>query len=81
MVRKALNRDGGKNSEITGEQRMLLHYIEDLQQKLTARLGRKIKITSGKKRGRLEIEYYGNEDLEKIIGALQTLGGNENTTT
>ena len=81
MVRKALNRDGGKNSEITGEQRMLLHYIEDLQQKLTARLGRKIKITSGKKRGRLEIEYYGNEDLETIIGALQTHGGNENTTT
>lgn len=81
MVRKAHNRDGGKNTEITGEQRMLLHYIEDLQQRLTARLGRKVKIVSGKKRGRLEIEYYGNEDLEKIIGALQTLGGNENTTT
>ena len=81
MVRKALNRDGGKNSEITGEQRMLLHYIEDLQQKLTARLGRKIKITSGKKRGRLALEYYGNEHLDKLIGALQTRVGNENTTT
>ena len=81
MVRQRLNRDDGKDTEKTGEQRMLLHYINDLQQKLTAQLGRKIKIVSGKKRGRLEVEYYGNEDLEKVIGALQTLGCNENKTT
>lgn len=82
MVRRMLGRDGDGEKEKTksGEQKMLEVYIEDLQQRLTTQLGRKIKIVSGRKKGKLEIEYYGNEDLERIIGALKTLAGDGNRT-
>jgi ParB family chromosome partitioning protein len=36
-------------------------------------LGRRVKIVTGKKKGRLELEYYGNEDLNDLLEALQGL--------
>ncbi len=36
-------------------------------------LGRRVKIISGKRKGKLELEYYGNEDLNDLLEALQTL--------
>jgi ParB family chromosome partitioning protein len=30
-------------------------------------LGTKVQITQGKKKGKIEIEYYGTEDLERIL--------------
>ena len=38
-------------------------------------LGRKVKIISGKRKGRLELEYYGVEDLNDLLDALKTLPG------
>ena len=38
-------------------------------------LGRKVKIISGKRKGRLELEYYGEEDLNDLLAALETLPG------
>ncbi|MBQ4370557.1 MAG: ParB/RepB/Spo0J family partition protein [Oscillospiraceae bacterium] len=52
-------------------------YIADLERHLTENLGRKIRIVDGKKKGRIEIEYYGNEDLEKILEALEKLKKNK----
>ena len=40
---------------------------------MSAKLGRKAKIVmnkKGEKGGKLELEYYDNTDLEKLIGAL-----------
>ncbi len=36
-------------------------------------LGRKVKIVSGKRKGRLELEYYGVEDLNDLLDALKAL--------
>lgn len=42
-------------------------YLEDLAKKLTSRIGTKVTIkSSGKQKGRIEIDYYSNEDLERI---------------
>jgi len=41
--------------------------LERLQSKLEAGLATKVKIQQGAKRGKIEIEYYGNEDLERIL--------------
>lgn len=38
-------------------------------------LGRKVKIVSGKRKGRLELEYYGVDDLNDLLDALKTLPG------
>ncbi|MCL2827888.1 MAG: ParB/RepB/Spo0J family partition protein [Oscillospiraceae bacterium] len=48
-------------------------YARDVENRLTKSLGRKVKIVAGKKVGRLEIDYYGNDDLEVVIQALESL--------
>ena len=48
-------------------------YIAALERDLTKSLGRKVKLSHGKKRGKLEIEYYGNDDLDLLIKALSKI--------
>ena len=49
-------------------------YVRELEQRLTGELGRRVRITDGRKKGKLELEYYGNDDLEQILKALESLG-------
>jgi len=42
---------------------------------LTKKLGRKVRLVDGARKGRVEIEYYGYEDLDVLIGQLSQLGG------
>jgi len=42
--------------------------IADLQDKLRQYLGTNVAIHHGPKRGRIEIEYYGDDDLQRILG-------------
>ena len=44
--------------------------IEDLQNRLQQHLGTRVTLHHGDKRGRIEIEYYGNDDLQRVLGAL-----------
>jgi ParB family chromosome partitioning protein len=44
--------------------------IEDLQNRLQQHLGTHVALHHGEKRGRIEIEYYGDEDLQRIVAAL-----------
>jgi ParB family chromosome partitioning protein len=44
--------------------------IEDLQNRLQQHLATHVTIQHGDKRGRIEIEYYGTDDLQRIITAL-----------
>src|SRR5438128_10902182 len=44
--------------------------IEDLQSRLQRHLGTHVTLHHGEKRGRIEIEYYGDDDLQRIIAAL-----------
>ena len=44
--------------------------IEELRSRLQQHLGTKVSIQHNEKRGRIEIEYYGNDDLDRIVGAL-----------
>ena len=48
-------------------------YIDQAQQQLANHLGRKVKITAGKKKGRLELEYYNVDDLNNLLEQLQQL--------
>ena len=55
-------------------------YAKALEEKLTRSLNRRVRISGGRKRGKLEIEYYGNEDLDALLRALglQAEEGEEN---
>lgn len=44
--------------------------IEDLQNRLQEHLGTRVIVHHGEKRGRIEIEYYGNDDLQRVLAAL-----------
>lgn len=44
--------------------------IADLQNRLQEHLGTRVTLHHGEKRGRIEIEYYGNDDLQRVLSAL-----------
>jgi ParB family chromosome partitioning protein len=44
--------------------------IDDLQNRLQEHLGTRVTLHHGEKRGRIEIEYYGNDDLQRVLSAL-----------
>lgn len=44
--------------------------IEDLQNRLQQHLGTRVTLHHGEKRGRIEIEYYGNDDLQRVLSAV-----------
>lgn len=48
-------------------------YIEAAEKKLAEHLGRRVTITSGRKKGRLELEYYNVDDLNDLLDQLETL--------
>ena len=48
-------------------------YAAEAQKELTSKLGRGVKIVSGKKKGRIELEYYGLDDLNDLLDALALL--------
>lgn len=48
-------------------------YYAEAEKSLTGALGRKVKISTGAKKGKVEIEYYGSEDFDAIYNALLTL--------
>ena len=48
-------------------------YVEEIECVLTKSLGRRVKIIEGKHKGRFEIEYYDQEDFERLYEMLSTL--------
>src|SRR5690606_19365143 len=42
-------------------------YLIDIEEKLEETLGTRVLITQGKRKGVIEIEYYNNDDLERIM--------------
>ena len=50
-------------------------YLAECEKTLTRCLGRGVKIVAGKRKGKIELEYYGQEDLQRLYEALtKTLG-------
>ncbi len=69
LVRRLLS---GK-TEKKPEKEVKVDYIASLERDLTKSLGRKVKLHHGKKKGKIELEYYGNDDLDLLISALKRI--------
>lgn len=50
-------------------------YLGELEKQLSSRLGRKVKIAHKGKKGRIELEYYNEQDLETLLTLLQQMKG------
>jgi ParB family chromosome partitioning protein len=61
---------GRRRKPRTPEATVTSAAISDLQERLQEHLGTHVTLHHGEKRGRIEIEYYGNNDLQRIVSAL-----------
>ena len=49
-------------------------FYEDMEEKLKAIMGTKVAIHyKGNKKGKIEIEYYSSDELERIIDLFQSI--------
>lgn len=73
LVKKLQN--GGQEKKTVQEEKIpAVDYAVEAAKSLSARLGRACHISQGKKKGKIEIEYYGVDDLNDLLEALERLG-------
>jgi ParB family chromosome partitioning protein len=49
---------------------LAVDYVAECEKNLSKHLGRGVKIVNGKRKGRFELEFYGQEDLQVLLDAL-----------
>ena len=52
---------------------LAIDYVAECEKSLSKHLGRGVKIVNGKRKGRFELEFYGQEDLQNLLDALMKL--------
>lgn len=52
---------------------LAVDYVAECEKNLSKHLGRGVKIVNGKRKGRFELEFYGQEDLQNLLDALMKL--------
>ena len=55
------------------EPTLAVNYVSECEKALSKQLGRGVKIVNGKRKGRFELEFYGQEDLQILLDALMSL--------
>lgn len=56
---------------------LAVDYVAECEKELKRSLGRGVRIVDGKRKGRIELEYYGQDDLQRLYAVLQQLPGRE----
>jgi len=55
------------------ETTLAVDYVAECEKNLSKHLGRGVKIINGKRKGKFELEFYGQEDLQNLLDALLKL--------
>ena len=71
LVKKLTAEEKEKPAVTTGG--LEVNYAEEAAKALGNHMGRGCKIVSGRKKGRIELEYYGVDDLNNLLDALNAL--------
>ena len=69
LLCKNMTREPAPEKEVT----LAVDYVAECEKSLSKHLGRGVKIVSGKRKGRFELEFYGQEDLQVLLDALMTI--------
>ena len=74
-VRQAelLCRNMTREPEPKKEPTLAVDYVAECEKSLSKHLGRGVKIINGKRKGRFELEFYGQEDLQILLDALMKI--------
>jgi ParB family chromosome partitioning protein len=60
----------GEKRQSSGSSKQLDPVLRKLQDRLKQRFSTHVQLSHGTKKGKIEIEYYGNDDLDRILGLL-----------
>lgn len=71
MVAKKLEKPEESSGKTNGP--VTVDYVAECEKTLTRHLGRKVKIVSGKRKGRIELEFYNSDDQQALYEALLRL--------
>ena len=66
---KNMGKEPAPEKEVTFE----VNYVAECEKSLSKHLGRGVKIINGKRKGKFELEFYGEEDLQNLLDALMKL--------
>ena len=55
------------------EPTLAVDYVAECEKSLSKHLGRGVKIVNGKRKGRFDLEFYGQDDLQVLLDALMKL--------
>lgn len=72
LVKKLQAEEKPAKPKASDEQRI---YLDEIEKNLSTRLGRKVSIAAGRKKGKIELEYYDLEDLEALLALLESIKG------
>ena len=64
---------GKEPSHVQESITLAVDYVAECEKNLSKQLGRGVKIVNGKRKGRFELEFYGQEDLQVLLDALMKL--------
>ena len=65
-----VNRLRAEKKEAPQKDPNAVNYTLEAQKELSSKMGRGVKIVTGRKKGRIELEYYGLDDLNDLLEAL-----------
>ncbi len=68
LLCKNMTKEPAPVKEVT----LAVDYLAECEKSLSKHLSRKVKIVNGKRKGRFELEFYGQEDLQVLLDALLT---------
>ena len=69
LLCKNMTREAPKPEPVT----FAVDYVAECEKQLSKHLGRGVKIVNGKRKGRFELEFYGQDDLQILLDALMKL--------
>ena len=69
LLVKNMTREPAPEKEPT----LAVDYVAECEKTLSKHLGRGVKIVNGKRKGRFELEFYGEDDLQTLLDALMKL--------
>ncbi len=69
LLCKNLSREPAPQPKVT----LAVDYVAECEKSLSKHLGRGVKIINGKRKGKFELEFYGQEDLQNLLDTLMSL--------
>jgi ParB family chromosome partitioning protein len=69
LLCKNMDKEPPKEKPVT----LAVDYVAECEKNLSKHLGRGVKIINGKRKGKFELEFYGQDDLQALLDALMKL--------